>query len=157
VANSGELSAGGGSVAQTHKNTYIAQRLRKIGWGQSTNDYTNAFRISVVRSLASNRLPRNSIRKPFDALVSSFLVRSAHGNSFVVIACSVYRDCRRVCYRRPQAGASLVLGRYAAYYNESRIHRSLDKDVPFDRAIERFGVITSQPVLGGLHHQYCRI
>src|SRR5438034_11211520 len=50
-----------------------------------------------------------------------------------------------------------ILGRYAAYYNESRIHRSLDKDAPFHRAIERFGVITSQPVLGGLHHQYCRI
>jgi hypothetical protein len=46
---------------------------------------------------------------------------------------------------------------YAAYYNESRIHRSLDKDAPFHRAIERFGVITLQPVLGGLHHQYCRI
>ena len=41
--------------------------------------------------------------------------------------------------------------RYAAYYNESRIHRSLDKDAPFHRATERFGVITSQPVLGGLH------
>src|SRR6266853_2386471 len=50
-----------------------------------------------------------------------------------------------------------ILGRYAAYYNESRIHRSLDKDAPFHRTIERFGVITSQPVLGGLHHQYCRI
>src|SRR5262249_54514223 len=48
-------------------------------------------------------------------------------------------------------------GSYAAYYNESRIHRSLDKDAPFHRAIERFGVITSRPVLGGLHHQYCRI
>jgi hypothetical protein len=42
-----------------------------------------------------------------------------------------------------------ILGRYAAYYNESRIHRSLDKDAPFHRAIEHFGVITSQPVLGG--------
>src|SRR5262245_23251097 len=39
-------------------------------------------------------------------------------------------------------------GRYAAYYNESRIHRSLDKDAPFRRTIEHFGVITSQPVLG---------
>jgi hypothetical protein len=43
-----------------------------------------------------------------------------------------------------------ILGWYAAYYNESRIHRSLDKDAPFHRAIERFGVFTSQPVLGGL-------
>ena len=50
-----------------------------------------------------------------------------------------------------------ILGKYATYYNGSRIHRSLDKDAPFHRAIERFGVITSQPVLGGLHHQYCRI
>jgi len=39
-----------------------------------------------------------------------------------------------------------ILSKYAAYYNES-----------FHRAIERFGVITSQPVLGGLQHQYCRI
>jgi hypothetical protein len=50
-----------------------------------------------------------------------------------------------------------ILGKYAAYYNESRIHRSLDKDAPFYRSIERVGVITSQPFLGGLHHQYCRI
>jgi hypothetical protein len=42
-----------------------------------------------------------------------------------------------------------ILRRYSAYYNESRIHRSLDKDAPFHRAIERLGVITSQSVLGG--------
>ena len=50
-----------------------------------------------------------------------------------------------------------IVGVYAAYYNESRTHRSLDKDAPFHRAIQRLGAITSQPVLGGLHHQYCRI
>jgi transposase InsO family protein len=50
-----------------------------------------------------------------------------------------------------------IVGAYAAYYNESRTHRSLDKDAPFHRTIQRLGAITSQPVLGGLHHQYCRI
>src|SRR3989454_10032320 len=50
-----------------------------------------------------------------------------------------------------------IVGAYAAYYNESRTHRSLDKDAPFHRAIQRLGAITSRPVLGGLHHQYCRI
>jgi transposase InsO family protein len=50
-----------------------------------------------------------------------------------------------------------ILGKYAAYYNESRIHRSLNKDAPFHRTIKRVGAITSRPVLGGLHHQYCRI
>ena len=46
---------------------------------------------------------------------------------------------------------------YAAYYNESRTHRFLNNDAPFHRAIERLGAITSHPVLGGLHHEYCRI
>jgi hypothetical protein len=50
-----------------------------------------------------------------------------------------------------------ILGKYATYYNEWRIHRSLNKDSPFPRSIERIGNITSQPILGGLHHQYCRI
>jgi hypothetical protein len=40
-----------------------------------------------------------------------------------------------------------ILGRYAAYYNESRIHRALNKDAPVHRAVERLGAITSQPVV----------
>jgi transposase InsO family protein len=50
-----------------------------------------------------------------------------------------------------------VVGEFAAYYNESRPHRALNQDAPVHRAIERLGAITSRPVLGGLHHQYCRI
>src|SRR5262249_7578192 len=70
---------------------------------------------------------------------------------------TIRRECLDHMVVFGEAHLRRILGRYAAYYNESRIHRSLDKDVPFHRAIERFGVITSQPVLGGLHHQYCRI
>jgi hypothetical protein len=51
-----------------------------------------------------------------------------------------------------QAHLRRILGAYAAYCNESRTHRSLNKDAPFHRAIERLGAITSYPVLGGLHH-----
>jgi hypothetical protein len=40
-----------------------------------------------------------------------------------------------------------ILAKYAVYYNETRIHRSLDKDSPVHRAIERLGAITSQPLL----------
>jgi hypothetical protein len=59
---------------------------------------------------------------------------------------------------KSEAAALLVLlTKYAAYYNELRTNRSLNKDAPFHRAIQRLGAITSQPVLGGLHHQYCRI
>jgi transposase InsO family protein len=38
-----------------------------------------------------------------------------------------------------------------------RGHRSLNKDAPLHRAVERLGAVVSRPVLGGLHHQYCRI
>jgi hypothetical protein len=50
-----------------------------------------------------------------------------------------------------------ILGKYSYYYG-SRIHRLLNKDAPVPSGDERVGAnITSLPVLGGLHHQYCRI
>jgi hypothetical protein len=49
------------------------------------------------------------------------------------------------------------LTKYAAYYNELRTHRSLNKDAPIHRAIQHVGRIVSAPVLGGLHHHYSRI
>ena len=50
-----------------------------------------------------------------------------------------------------------ILKSYAAYYNEARTHLSLGEDAPIGRPIQRAGGIAALPVLGGLHHQYCRI
>jgi transposase InsO family protein len=50
-----------------------------------------------------------------------------------------------------------ILRAYARYYNNIRTHRSLDKDAPAFRAVQRIGTITSYPILGGLHHRYVRI
>jgi hypothetical protein len=50
-----------------------------------------------------------------------------------------------------------ILVEFGAYYNKVRVHRSLDKDAPLDRAIVHLGAITSRPIFGGLHHHYCRI
>ncbi len=69
----------------------------------------------------------------------------------------IRRECVDHMVVLGEAHLRRVLKSYARYYNESRIHRSLSKDAPFPRAIERLGVITSRPVLGGLHHQYCRV
>ena len=49
-----------------------------------------------------------------------------------------------------------VLVTYGNYYNELRTHKSLTKDTPLHRIVERLGT-TSRPILAGLHHQYCRI
>ena len=50
-----------------------------------------------------------------------------------------------------------ILKAYAAYYNEIRTHLSLAKDAPIHQPIRRLGRIALNPILGGLHHQYCRI
>ncbi len=50
-----------------------------------------------------------------------------------------------------------VLSAYLKYYNSTRTHRSLAKDSPNRRPVERSGIITAQPILRGLHHRYARI
>jgi transposase InsO family protein len=50
-----------------------------------------------------------------------------------------------------------VLKSYAAYYNGLRTHLSLGKDAPTPRPIQRLGQLVARPILGGLHHQYCRM
>ena len=47
-----------------------------------------------------------------------------------------------------------ILRAYARYYNGIRAHRSLDKNAPAFRPIQRFGDIAAYPILGGLHHHY---
>jgi transposase InsO family protein len=50
-----------------------------------------------------------------------------------------------------------LLRSYQQYYNECRTHLSLDKDAPFSRVVTTKGRLVVSPVLGELHHQYCRI
>ncbi len=70
---------------------------------------------------------------------------------------SIRRECTDYVVALGEGHLSRVLQSYARYYNELRTHRSLNKDAPIHRAIESLGAIISRPVLGGLHHQYCRI
>jgi hypothetical protein len=50
-----------------------------------------------------------------------------------------------------------ILRSYACYYNDIRTHRSLDKDAPVSRPVQRTGIISSHTILGGLHHHYVRV
>src|SRR6202521_2461799 len=67
---------------------------------------------------------------------------------------SIRRECVDHMIVLGEAHLRRILSKYAAYYNELRTHRSLNKDAPMHRAIQRAGSIISMPVLGGLHHQY---
>jgi transposase InsO family protein len=48
-----------------------------------------------------------------------------------------------------EAHLSRILKSYARYYNGVRTHRSLNKDAPVSRSVQRDGVIRSRAILGG--------
>ncbi len=70
---------------------------------------------------------------------------------------SIRRECVDHVVALGEAHLRKIPQAYARYYNGVRTHRSLDKDAPFSRPVQRIGCITSHALLGGLHHQYCRI
>ena len=70
---------------------------------------------------------------------------------------SIRRECLDHVIVFGERHLRTLLHNYQNYYNECRTHLSLDKDAPISRAVQLDGRITANPVLGGLHHQYCRI
>jgi transposase InsO family protein len=70
---------------------------------------------------------------------------------------SIRRECVDHFIVLGEAHLRRILRKYARYYNVMRTHRSLDKDAPVSRPVQRTGIIKSHPVLGGLHYHYVRI
>jgi transposase InsO family protein len=70
---------------------------------------------------------------------------------------SIRRECLDHIVVFGEAHLRRILAAYTGYYNELRTHLSLEKDSPSHRPIQRFGQLAAQPILGGLHHQYCRM
>src|SRR6476659_9180729 len=70
---------------------------------------------------------------------------------------SIRRECLDHVIVLGEAHLHRILKNYAAYYNGVRTHRSLHKDAPVSRPVQRSGAIISHAILGGLHHQYVRI
>jgi transposase InsO family protein len=70
---------------------------------------------------------------------------------------SIRRECLDHIAVFGEAHLRQILAGYAGYYNELRTHLSLGKDSPRRRQVQRFGQLAAQPILGGLHHQYCRM
>ena len=70
---------------------------------------------------------------------------------------STRRECVDNFIVLGEAHLSRVLRSYARYYNEVSTHRSLHKDAPVSGPVQRTGIISSRPILGGLHHHYVRV
>ena len=70
---------------------------------------------------------------------------------------SIRRECVDHCIVLGEAHLRRILRTYAHYYNNIRTHRSLDKDTPVSRPVQRTGIVSSRPILGGLHNHYVRV
>ena len=70
---------------------------------------------------------------------------------------SIRRECVDHVIVLGEAHLRRILRAYAGYYNDIRTHRSLNKDAPVSRPVQRTGTISSRPILGGLHHHYVRV
>ncbi len=70
---------------------------------------------------------------------------------------SIRRECLDHIIVLGEEHPRRILKNFAAYYNGIRTHRSLDKDAPISRPVQRTGVINSRAILGGLHHHYARV
>ncbi len=70
---------------------------------------------------------------------------------------SIRRECADHIVVFGEGHLRRILRTYARYYNTARTHRSLNKDAPAYRPVQRIGDIKSRTILGGLHHHYVRV
>ncbi len=84
--------------------------------------------------------------------------RSPWQNGYVErVIGSIRRECLDHIIVWNASHLQRVLNAYLDYYNSTRTHLGLGKDTPLRRSIQRCGRIIAADILGGLHHQYCRI
>jgi integrase-like protein len=70
---------------------------------------------------------------------------------------SIRRECLDYLVVINEGHLRRILAAYAHYYNDTRTHLALNKNTPAERVVQRAGLITRVPHLGGLHHSFVRI
>jgi transposase InsO family protein len=70
---------------------------------------------------------------------------------------SIRRECLDHIIVLGEVHLRRIMKSYARYYNGFRTHRSLNKDTPKSRPVQRSGPISSYAILAGLHHHYARV
>src|SRR4051794_15087634 len=131
---------------------WIARQVTEAFPWDSTPQYLVRDRDSVFGFVVRHRLRAMGIRD------KSIAPRSPWQNGFAErLIGSIRRECLDHTIIFGEAHLRRVLTSYASYYNEIRTHRALQKDAPVHRLIQRIGMLLSNPILGGLHHEYARI
>ena len=131
---------------------WVARQITEAFPWDGAPVYMIRDRDRIYGGIVTRRLRAMGIRDKPTAPVS----RCQNGFTERLIG-SIRRECLDHIVVFGQAHLRRILRCYARYYNDVRTHRSLDKDAPVSRPVQRTGSIKSFPILGGLHHHYARV
>ena len=130
---------------------WIARQITEAFPCDDTPDYLIRDREASYGHAVTKRLAAMGIRDHPTAARSPW--QNGHAERLIG---SIRRECLDHIVVFGEVHLRRILGAYTGYYNELRTHLSLDKDSPGHRPIQRFGQISARPILGELHHEYCR-
>jgi transposase InsO family protein len=131
---------------------WVTRQITEAFPWDTAPSYLVRDRDAVYGHVVKQRLRALGIRDRPTAL------RSPWQNAYVErVIGSIRRECLDHVIVFGESDLRRLLSLYASYYNEARTHLSLAKDAPIGRRIERFGRVTTEPMVGGLHHRYARI
>ena len=131
---------------------WIARQLSEAFPWEETPRYLIRDRDRIYGSIVARRMCAMGIRDKPTAPASPW----QNGFAKRLIG-SIRRECVDHFIVLGEAHLRRILRTYARYYNDIRTHRSLDKDAPVSRPVQRIGIISLRPILGGLHHHYVRV
>jgi transposase InsO family protein len=131
---------------------WIARQITEAFPWNEAPDYLIRDRDGSYGHAVTRRLAAMGIRDHPTAAQSPW--QNGHAERLIG---SIRRECLDHIVVFGDAHLRQILVAYTGYYNQLRTHLALDKDSPAQRPIQRLGQLAVQPILGGLHHHYCRI
>ena len=135
------------SVTASPKSEWIVRQLTEaFPWNRAPR-YLIRDRDRIYGTVVTRRIRAMGIRDRPTAPASPW----QNGYAERLIG-SIRRECLDHIVVLGEAHLRRILRAYAGYYNDIRTHRSLDRDAPVSRPVQRSGTINSHAILGGLHH-----
>jgi Integrase core domain len=131
---------------------WVARQIAEAFPWDEAPDYLIRDRDRIYGTIVTRRLRAMGIRDKPTAPASPW----QNGFAERLIG-SIRRECVDHIIVLGEMHLHRILRSYADYYNHVRTHRSLNKDAPVSRPVQRTGVISSRAILGALHHHYTRV
>ena len=131
---------------------WIARQITEAFPWNEAPDYLIRDRDGAYGHAVTRRLAAMGIRDHPTAARSPW--QNGHAERLIG---SIRRECLDHIVVFGEGHLRRILTAYAAYYNGIRTHLAVAKDSPSRRSVHRFGQVVARPILGGLHHEYCRM